>query len=136
MKRIIPKKTTSKIICVVLLLLISIKFSYAQNTAVNGKIIDKTGIAIPGASIKIKGTSRATISDQNGNFSISAVPPGDIVLVATFLGYLSKETIISQSQRANPLSITLSERANEMDEVLVTGVFDKRKRMDASVGCH
>jgi iron complex outermembrane receptor protein len=133
MKRIIPKNTTSKIIYVALLLLISIKFSYAQNTAVNGKVIDKTGLAIPGASIKIKGTSRATISDQNGNFSISAVPPGDIVLVTSFLGYLSKETIISQSQRATPLSITLSERANEMDEVLVTGVFDKRKRMDASV---
>ena len=43
----------------------------AQNIAVNGKITDKTGTAIAGASVLLKGTTTATSSDADGNYRIS-----------------------------------------------------------------
>lgn len=129
----ISKHTATKIFRIFFWMQFIFNLSYGQQTTINGKVTDKTGLAIPGASVKVKGTERATISDQNGNFSLPGLSKGNMILVISFLGYQSKEVPISAIQSATPLHIILTEYANEMDEVLVTGVFDKRKRMDASV---
>jgi len=53
-----------------------------------GIILDKsTGVPLPGANIVVVGTNMGTVSDEEGNFVILNVPPGQYALRASFLGY-------------------------------------------------
>ncbi|HEY0056844.1 MAG TPA: carboxypeptidase regulatory-like domain-containing protein, partial [Pedobacter sp.] len=56
----------------ILLLVLLCAFQvFAQNT-VTGKVTDRSGNPVPGATITVKNTQVSTVSDQNGNYSISA----------------------------------------------------------------
>ena len=69
--------------------------SYAQAPAsgaqkISGKIVSSsTGTPVAGATITVKGTKNAVVSDENGNFSI-LVAPNEHLLVS-FIGYATKE---------------------------------------------
>lgn len=97
--------------------------SYAQRRPVEGKITDASdGSAITGASILVKSTTRGTISDVNGNFSIDAAQ-GE-TLVISFIGYQSQEiTLDNQST----LSIALEAGVNALQEVVVVGYGEQKK---------
>ena len=69
--------------------LISLTASPFDNITVSGKVVDVQGNPLPGASIYVKGTTNGTISDIDGNFSLTV--PSDAVLVFTFMGYISQE---------------------------------------------
>jgi hypothetical protein len=60
---------------------------------ISGTITDESKLPLPGANIVIKGTSKGTISDFDGNFTIEANP--DDILQISYLGYESKEVKIS-----------------------------------------
>ena len=60
-------------------LLCSIQLVWAQTT-VTGKITDQNGAPVPGATITIKNTALSTVSDANGNFSISAPANARVVI--------------------------------------------------------
>lgn len=83
---------------------------------IKGRIIDKTGQPLPGATIKIKNTQKATTADLNGNFTIDATP--GTVLVVSFTGYLTKEVTVADA--AN-LTIQLLEDNKSLQEVVVIG---------------
>jgi TonB-linked SusC/RagA family outer membrane protein len=77
---------------------------------------------VPGANVIIKGTSTGTVTDINGNFSIS-VKSGD-VLVISFLGYNDVEiTVANQTQ----LDVSLEEEVTKLDEVVVIGYGQMRR---------
>jgi iron complex outermembrane recepter protein len=97
---------------------------FAQN--ISGTIKDNEGAPIVGASILVKGTSNGTVSDGNGAFILNNVAKGS-TLVVSFVGFTTQEINADGS-----LSITMSE-GEALDEVVVTGVFDPRTRMQASV---
>ncbi|MBS1533234.1 MAG: carboxypeptidase-like regulatory domain-containing protein [Bacteroidetes bacterium] len=71
---------------------------------IKGTVTDSKGLPLPGATVKIKGTQTATVTDANGQFSIDASPGA--VLVVSFAGYLTKEAAISGN---GSLTIQLSE---------------------------
>ncbi len=77
------------------LLILMSQISLAQ-ISVSGKITDEKGQSIPGASIVVKGTTTGTISDLDGNFSIS-IPSFGTVIVASFVGLQTHEVSISAS---------------------------------------
>lgn len=77
-----------------LLILVS-HISLAQ-ISVSGKITDDKGQGIPGASIVVKGTTTGTISDFDGNFSIS-IPSLGAVIVVSFVGFQTQEVSISST---------------------------------------
>lgn len=104
-------------------LLFSVAFVFAQ-IPVKGTVKDIMGEGIPGASIQLKGTTQGTISDIDGNFSIS-VPNKNAVLVFSFIGYVSVEQK-ADSQR--PMNITLKEDSKTLDEVVVVGYQEMRKK--------
>lgn len=104
-------------------LLFSVAFVFAQ-IPVKGTVKDIMGEGIPGASIQLKGTTQGTISDIDGNFSIS-VPNKNAVLVFSFIGYVSVEQK-ADSQR--PMLITLKEDSKTLDEVVVVGYQEMRKK--------
>ena len=93
---------------------------YAQTIEATGTVVDPTGEAIIGATILEKGTSNGTITDLDGNFTIS-VQQG-ATLVVSYIGYNSQELPASQG-----INITLKEDMLNLQEVVVTGYTTQRK---------
>lgn len=99
-----------------------------QSNTVTGVIKDQTGESLIGVSIQVKGTSRGTITDLDGKFSLNA-NPGE-TLEISYIGY---QTVIMKAGKT-PINITLKEDAQNLDEVVVVGYGSTTKRaMIASV---
>src|SRR5206468_8539477 len=89
---------------------------------VTGKVTDaKDGTPLNGASVKLKGSSKGTLTDANGEFKISV--PQNGVLVISNIGYADKEVNTGDQ---TSLTITLSQGENVMTEVVVTALGIKR----------
>jgi iron complex outermembrane receptor protein len=102
--------------------------SFLKKT-VMGSVANEKKEALPGVSIQIKGMLQGTTTGADGKFTID-VPDENAVLVFSFIGYVKQE--ISVGNQAI-LNVVLKEDAAALDEVVVTGVFDKRSRMESSV---
>jgi hypothetical protein len=86
-------------------------------TKVTGRVYDRNdGSSIPGASIRVKGTSIGTQTDAAGNYSIQ-VPAGNPVLVYSYLGY----EIIERSANSSVINVPLKAAANQLNEVVTVG---------------
>ena len=94
---------------------------------VSGTVKAENGDPLVGASVLVKGTSNGTIADANGTFTLKDVAKGS-TLVVSFIGFNTQEINADGSN----LFIVLKE-SDALDEVVVTGVFDPRTRMQASV---
>ena len=106
-------------------------FSLAAQTPalhqITGKIIAQTnGAPVSGATITVKGTKNAVVSDERGEFAIMASP--DERLVISFVGYTSKEV---KAGNAKSLNISLAEDYSHLDDVVVVG-YGKMKKTDLS----
>jgi len=67
----------------------------AQQIPISGKVIDLTdGSALPGVSVKIKGTTTGAITDIAGKFQLN-VANSDAVLQVSFLGYVTQELAVN-----------------------------------------
>jgi len=89
---------------------------FAQNR-ISGRIIDDTGSPLPGASVVLKGTVIGTVTDVNGNYSIT-VPDRNAVLEFSFVGFESQEVMVGDQTTVN---VTLSEDSQQIEEVVVIG---------------
>ena len=90
---------------------------------VKGKIVDEKGEPLPGASLQQKGTSNGTITDINGNFSLSV--SSDDTLIVSFVGYkIIEVTVGGKTELGN---ITLVSDSKELDQVVVIGYGTQRK---------
>ncbi len=126
------KNILTKFFVIIMLMIIANFSILAQSSKISGKVIDAKGGALPGATIIIKGSNVGTTSDQNGNFTIEKVSNGAYKVGISFVGFGNKEFAVTVPQ-TNPLNVTLVEDVNGLEEVVVTGVFDKRTKMKASV---
>jgi len=88
---------------------------------ITGSITDETGKGIPGASIKIKGKDQGTLADENGNFKLTGVADGAI-LVVSYLGYQTKEV-----KAAGTLKIILTPQINDLNEIVVVAYGTQKK---------
>jgi len=95
---------------------------YAQRT-VSGTIIDETNTPLIGVNIMIKGTTTGTISDIDGNYSIS-VPDNNAIIQYTFVGYVSQTATVNNR---NVINITMKEDLQNLEEVVVVGYGVQRK---------
>ncbi|RZM22356.1 MAG: SusC/RagA family TonB-linked outer membrane protein, partial [Pedobacter sp.] len=98
-----------------------------QAIDIRGKIVDKNGQALPGATIKVKGTIIATTSDSKGEFSLSKVD-GGVTLVISFVGFAPVEILA----KAEMGSIVLSDVDAKLDEVQVIAYGTTSKRFSTS----
>ena len=106
-------------------------FSLAAQTPalhqITGKIIAQTnGAPVSGATITVKGTKNAVVSDERGEFAIMA--SADERLVISIIGYKSREMKVGN---APSLSISLIEDYSHLDDVVVVG-YGKMKKTDLS----
>ena len=94
----------------------------AQQISISGNVVDESGISVIGASVLEKGTTNGTITDIDGNFSISVSEKSTLVI--SFVGYTTQEV----SVKANtPLKIVLKEDSEVLDEVVVVGYGTMKK---------
>ncbi|WP_370479777.1 TonB-dependent receptor [Tamlana flava] len=103
-------------------------FDLAQ-TSIKGKIVDESGVPLPGANVFVQNTQIGTVTDFDGEFSLD-VPSDDVILVISYIGYQVKEVALNGRTY---IDVVLVESSETLDEVIVTGVFDKRTAMESSV---
>ncbi|MCD8164996.1 MAG: TonB-dependent receptor [Bacteroides sp.] len=99
----------------------------AQTKTVSGTVVDDANEAIIGANILVKGTTNGTITDIDGNFSLSNVAD-NATLQVSFLGYITQDVAVSGKTH---LSIRLKEDAQALDEVVVVG-YGVQKKSDVT----
>lgn len=92
---------------------------------VKGKVTDKDGRPLPGASVSIKGQKRVVSTDTEGGFLLKGVSEY-AVLTVSFIGYLSKEVKIVPGQL---LHIILDEDVSQLNNVIVVG-YDSKKQSE------
>lgn len=102
----------------------------AQNRVVTGVIVDTSGESVIGASILEKGTSNGTITDIDGNFTLSV--GANATLQISYIGYISQEL---KAEAGKNLRIILKEDSQTLDEVVVVGFGTQKKvNLTGSVG--
>ena len=123
MKRHLSTQTRKRILSSLGLILFSVSFVLAQ-VLVKGTVKDNLGEGVPGASVQVKGTSQGTITDLDGKFAFS-VPNKNATIVISFIGYVTVEQKVDTQK---PMVITLKEDTKTLDEVVVVGYQEVRKR--------
>lgn len=119
-------KMLPKFLFTVLFTLLSVTL-YAQSKTITGTVIEGSGEAVIGASVLVEGTTNGTITDLDGNFSLTNVPENAKIQIS-YIGYLSQT--ISVAGRSS-FKITLKEDAQALDEVVVVG-YGVQKRSDVT----
>ena len=100
---------------------------FAQTVKVTGTVRDNKGVSIPSVTITVKGSSAlATTTDNTGAFSIS-VPSAQSELIFTSVGYNSKTVTVLPNV---PMNIVLTDKANDLEEVVVIGYGQTVKKRD------
>lgn len=102
---------------------LSITSLYAQELAVSGNVKDATGEFVIGASVLVKGTTNGTITDIDGNFTLTGLSAGSVIEVS-YIGYVTQSLTV---QDATPLQIVLKEDTETLDEVVVVGYGVQKK---------
>ncbi len=90
---------------------------------VSGIVNDGNGVGLPGVSVALKSTTRGTLTDNNGKYSIN-VPDQNSILAFTFVGYLPEEKNVGNLSTIN---IVLREDTKALDEVVVVGYGTQKK---------
>ena len=123
MKKHLFTQTRKRILSSLGLILFSVSCVLAQ-VLVKGTVKDNLGEGVPGASVQVKGTSQGTVTDLDGKFALS-VPNKNATLVISFIGYITVEQKVDTQK---PMTITLREDTKTLDEVVVVGYQEVRKR--------
>ena len=95
---------------------LTVVFGFSMHSqSISGTVTDDNGIALPGATVLVQGTTNGVSTDFDGAFTISA--SSDDTLVFSFIGYASQSILVGSSSTIN---VSLSPD-NLLDEVVVTG---------------
>ena len=91
---------------------------------VNGTVTDEDGVPLPGVTIVIKGTTSGTITDTNGNYTISDVSDSN-VLVFSFIGMVAQDVSVQARQT---IDVTMKRETYGIQEVVAIGYGTMRKQ--------
>lgn len=99
------------------------KSDFLQKVELKGKVTDEKGGALPGVSIKLKGSSVGTMTDANGNYALT-LPDGAGTLVFSFIGFAQQEVPVNNRTMIN---IVLKEESSALSEIVVVGYGTQKK---------
>ncbi|PKB15163.1 TonB-dependent receptor [Flavobacterium sp. 5] len=115
---------------ILLLLFFSVSNGIAQNNTttsqkaiIKGKVIDKTGLSVPGVTVSEKGTINAVQTDFDGKFSIP-VSTSQPVIVFSFIGM---NTIEKKVTDGSNVTIVMTDSATNLEEIVVIGYGTQKK---------
>lgn len=102
----------------------STNYSTQQNTKqISGVVFDATGMPVIGANVVVKGTTNGVITGIDGDFQLEV--PQNAILEVSYIGYISQEISVNGQ---NKINVTLEEDTQKLDEVVVIGYGDTRKK--------
>lgn len=112
-----------KLSLVLTLVFFVVGVTMAQRT-ISGTVTDESGETLIGATILAQGTTTGTVTDFDGKYALT-VPDGATVLVVSYTGFATEEVAIGVS---DVIDVTLAESAEQLTEVVVTGLGIKREK--------
>lgn len=95
-----------------------------QAKGINGKVRDANGEPIIGATVKVEGTTKAAITDLNGNFTLANVSKGNLIV-----SYIGCKTLTIPVDGRSSVDVILKEDDKTLNEVVVVG-FGTQKKVD------
>ena len=101
---------------------------------IHGKISDPSGFGIPGATIAVKGTRIATLTDGSGSFKLNLKDVGDkIVLVTSCIGFMSQEVVVNVKRYSTSQNIQMITMPYQIagEVVVVAGLIMPKKSKSA-----
>ena len=115
----------AKKVCLTLLMSMLCLMTFAQGSQVSGVVKDATGEPLIGANVMVKGNAtNGTITDFDGNFTLSGVKAGD-VLVFSYIGCVTQEIKVGNQKK---FDVTLKDDAQALEEVVVIGYGTTKKK--------
>ena len=99
------------------------KDAQAKPRVFTGEVVDVNGEPLPGVTVVVKGTTFGGATDVDGKFELSFTLEGEVTLVFSFVGMESQEIVVKDEK---PLRVVLKESSVSLEEVVVTGVFERR----------
>ncbi|MCU0445976.1 MAG: TonB-dependent receptor [Microscillaceae bacterium] len=102
----------------------SFGWAFAQERTITGVVKDNTGFGLPGVSVYVKGTTKGTITDGEGKYTLSGVPEGATLTIQA-VGYLSQDIAVGAG---STLDIELAEDVTRLNEVVVVGYGTQLKK--------
>ncbi len=92
---------------------------------VSGKVTDEKNMALPGATVLLKGTSYGVVTDANGKFRMEVPEKDSVMLLVSFVGMETRQVFAGKGQ--TEILVSLNPDVKEMQEVVVTGYGNVRK---------
>lgn len=112
----------------VYLLILSLFFCGMMSAqSVSGTVKDSNGLPIPGANIKVTGEETATVSDDNGNFTINKKPPFSIEVSS--IGFASKTVNVTSST----VTVSLADEETKLNEIVVSASRTPERVLESPV---
>ncbi|MDR3060664.1 MAG: TonB-dependent receptor [Dysgonamonadaceae bacterium] len=91
---------------------------------IRGKVTEQNGEPVIGANVIVKGASAGTITDVNGDYSIT-LPEGSGILVFSYIGYITQEQVAGDQTQ---IDVVLQEDILKLNEIVVIGYGSIKKR--------
>ena len=110
---------------VLLLSFFSLAAQNTDNIALTGKVTDKDGVALPGATVHLKNTTHEVSTDRDGVFRFLTGQKLPVVALVTFVGYQPREVTITD--RTSTI-IQLQESTGKLNDVVVVGYGTQRRK--------
>jgi TonB-dependent starch-binding outer membrane protein SusC len=98
--------------------------SSQQERTVSGKVTDSDGQPLPGVTIVVKGTTQGTVTNANGEYSLTDLPD-DAILVFSFVGMRTQEVVVGSQ---TSIDVTMEEDVIGIEEVVAIGYGTQQKR--------
>lgn len=112
-----------KLMLLMTCLMIGIGLVNAQISKVTGNVTsEEDGLPVVGASVLVKGTTVGTVTDIDGNFTLTNVPSSAGTLVISFIGMQSQEVKIKSN-----VNVVLKSDAEQLEEVMVVAYGTAKK---------
>lgn len=122
-------KLSAKLLCFFLLTVIA-SSGYAQSSTVSGTVRSGDGQPLQGVTVQINGTSRGTVTNAKGYYSLSGVTSSDSIFFS-YVGY-RREAVLFDGQKQ--ININLTPELSSLDQVVVIGYgTQKRSSVTASI---
>lgn len=93
---------------------------------ITGKVVDHTALSLPGSTIRTIETGLTTVSDSDGNYTLS-LEPGTYTIEVSFISFQTQNITGVEVSESNttPLNIALKEDSQSLDEVVVTQTYQR-----------
>ena len=93
-----------------------------------GIVIDEESVPVAGAGVVLKGTTIGVSTEADGTFRLEMESPGpEFALEFSFIGMKTREVKVKPRDGKADMEVVLEMDQNELDQVVVTGIFNRRK---------